>query len=58
VSPIQLNKEALDGVVSLLNHQRVGLRKIKVVLNPTLSFIGLLPTLVEATRFRKLTSWA
>jgi chromosome partitioning protein len=53
LSPIQLNQEALDGVAALLNHQRVGLRKIKVVLNPTLNFIGLLPTLVEATPFQK-----
>jgi chromosome partitioning protein len=53
LSPIQLNQEALDGVAALLNHQRVGLRKIKVVLNPALNFIGLLPTLVEATPFQK-----
>ncbi|MCW5656730.1 MAG: ParA family protein [Burkholderiaceae bacterium] len=53
LSPIQLNQEALDGVTSLLNHERVGLRKIKAVLNPRLHFIGLLPTLVEPTPFQK-----
>ena len=53
LSPIQLNQEALDGVTALLNHERVGLRKIKAVLNPRLQFIGLLPTLVEPTPFQK-----
>jgi len=53
LSPIQLNQEALDGVGGLLNHERVGLRKIKAVLNPKLSLIGLLPTLVEPTPFQK-----
>jgi chromosome partitioning protein len=53
LSPIQLNQEAMDGVTGLLNHDRVGLRKIKAVLNPKLQFIGLLPTLVEPTPFQK-----
>ena len=33
--PIQLTQEALDGVSALLNHERVGLRKIKAVLDPS-----------------------
>jgi chromosome partitioning protein len=53
LSPIQLNQEAMDGVSGLLNHDRVGLRKIKAVLNPKLALIGLLPTLVEPTPFQK-----
>jgi chromosome partitioning protein len=53
LSPIQLNQEAMDGVSGLLNHERVGLRKIKAVLNSKLSLIGLLPTLVEPTPFQK-----
>ncbi len=53
LSPIQLNLEALNGVNGLLNHERVGLRKIKAVLNPKLNLIGLLPTLVEPTPFQK-----
>lgn len=53
LSPIQLNQEALDGVISLLNHERIGVRKIKAVLNPKLQLIGLLPTLVEPTPFQK-----
>jgi chromosome partitioning protein len=53
LSPIQLNQEAIDGVHGLLNHERVGLRKIKAVLNPQLHLIGLLPTMVEATPFQK-----
>ena len=53
LSPIQLNQEAMDGVSGLLNHERVGLRKIRAVLNPKLSLIGLLPTMVEPTPFQK-----
>ena len=53
LSPIQLNQEAMDGVSGLLNHDRVGLRKIKAVLNSKLSLIGLLPTMVEPTPFQK-----
>jgi len=41
LSPIQLNQEAMDGVSGLLNHERIGLRKIKAILNPKLSLIGL-----------------
>jgi chromosome partitioning protein len=53
LSPIQLNQEAMDGVSGLLNHDRVGLRKIKAVLNPKLALVGLLPTMVEPTPFQK-----
>ena len=53
LSPIQLNQEAMDGVNALLNHDRVGVRKIKAVLNPKLQLMGLLPTMVEANPFQK-----
>jgi chromosome partitioning protein len=53
LSPIQLTQEAMDGVSGLLNHERVGLRKIKAVLNSKLSLIGLLPTMVESVPFQK-----
>ena len=53
LSPIQLNQEAMDGVSGLLNHDRVGLRKIKAVLNAKLELIGLLPTMVEPTPFQR-----
>ena len=53
LSPFELNQEAMDGVSALLNHERVGLRKIKAVLNPKLNFMGLLPTKVEATPFQR-----
>ena len=53
LSPIQLNQEAIDGVRALLHHPRVGFHKIKAVLNPKLSMIGLLPTLVEPTPFQR-----
>jgi chromosome partitioning protein len=53
LSPIQLNQEAMDGVAGLLNHDRVGLRKIQAVLNPKLVLLGLLPTLVEPTPYQR-----
>ncbi len=53
LSPIQLNQEAVDGVRALLAHPRVGIPKIKALLNPKLQLIGLLPTLVEPTPFQR-----
>jgi chromosome partitioning protein len=53
LSPIQLNQEAMDGVGGLLNHDRVGVRRIKALLNPKLQLIGLLPVMVEPTPFQK-----
>jgi chromosome partitioning protein len=53
LSPIQLNMEAMSGVSALLNHERVGVRKIKATLNHKLHLIGLLPMMVEATPFQK-----
>jgi len=53
VSPIQLNREALEGVHALLNHQRAGVRKIKALLNPKLDLIGVLPSMVQATPFQR-----
>lgn len=53
ICPIQLNQEAIDGVRALLHHPRMGLHKIKSVLNPKLHCIGLLPTLVESTPFQR-----
>lgn len=53
LSPIQLNQEALDGIVGLLNHQRYGYKKIKAALNPNLELIGILPNMVEPTPFQR-----
>ena len=53
LSPIQLNQESVDGVRALLLHPRVGVLKIKALLNQKLNFIGLLPTMVESTNFQK-----
>jgi len=53
LSPIQLNQEAMEGVHSLLNHDRAGVRKIKALLNPKLQLLGLLPTMVESTPFQR-----
>jgi len=43
----------MDGVNGLLNHERVGVRKIKAVLNGKLELVGLLPTIVEPTPFQR-----
>ena len=51
--PIQLDQQAMNGVHGLLNHDRVGVREIRAVLNPNLQLIGLLPTMVEPTLFQK-----
>lgn len=53
LSPIQLNQEAIDGIGSLLNHQRYGYHKIKAALNPGLELIGILPNMVEPTPFQR-----
>ncbi|AXL53637.1 hypothetical protein DSC91_007156 [Paraburkholderia caffeinilytica] len=48
LSPIQLNRESLDGVADLINGPH-GMRQIRAKLNPALQFVGLLPNMVEAT---------
>lgn len=54
LSPIQLNQEAIAGIVGLVNHPRVGIQRFKrKELNPALELIGILPTLVEPTPFQK-----
>jgi chromosome partitioning protein len=53
LSPIQLNQEAIDGVRAMLIHPRVGVYKIKAILNPKLELIGLLPMMVEATPYQR-----
>ena len=53
LSPVQLNQEAIDGIAALLNHERVGIRRIQARLNPRLKLIGILPTMVEPTPFQK-----
>jgi len=40
-------------VRALFHHPRAGIHKIRAVLNPKLSLIGLLPTLVEHTPFQR-----
>lgn len=49
LSPIQLNKEALDGVVDLFNQ----IESVREEINPELDFIGLLPNLVENKPFQQ-----
>lgn len=53
LSPVQLNQEAIDGLGALLNHERVGIRRLQARLNPSLKLLGILPTLVEPTPFQK-----
>ena len=49
VSPIELNKEALDGVYDLFNQ----IESVRKEVNPELDFIGLIPNLVENKPFQK-----
>ena len=53
LSPIQLTQEAVDGVRAVLLHSRVGIYKIRALLNQKLVLIGLLPTMVEVTPFQR-----
>jgi chromosome partitioning protein len=53
LSPIQLNQEAIDGIGDLLNHDAIGIRKIKATINKKLELIGILPNLVEPTPFQR-----
>ncbi|AGH79863.1 chromosome partitioning protein [Xanthomonas perforans] len=53
VSPIQLNQEAIDGIGDLLNHPKLGIRKIKATINKKLTLIGILPNMVEPTPFQR-----
>ena len=53
LAPIQLTMEAMEGIYGLLNHDRVGVRKVKALLNPKLDLIGILPMMVEATPFQR-----
>lgn len=53
LSPLQLNQEAIDGIGDLLNHETIGIRKIKAAINPKLELIGILPNLVEPTPFQR-----
>lgn len=53
LAPVQLNQEALEGISGLLGHPRYGLGKIKAALNPKLTFLGILPNMVEPTPFQR-----
>lgn len=53
VSPIQLNQEAIDGIGDLLNHEQLGIRRIKATINKKLELIGILPNMVEPTPFQR-----
>ncbi|HEX2012742.1 MAG TPA: ParA family protein [Roseateles sp.] len=53
LAPVQLNQEVMDGIHGTLNHDRVGMRKIRAVLNPRLQLMGLLPSMTEPTPFQR-----
>jgi len=53
LSPLQLNQEAIDGIGDLLNHDSIGIRKIKATINKKLELIGILPNIVEPTPFQR-----
>jgi chromosome partitioning protein len=53
VSPVQMNQESIDGLGRLLNHPRYGVNVIRARLNPGLRFVGLLPNLLDVSRFQR-----
>jgi chromosome partitioning protein len=53
LSPIQLNQESIRGIQGLFNHERVGIATVKSKYNAKLQFLGMLPTMVEPTKFQK-----
>ncbi|WP_454872548.1 ParA family protein [Paraburkholderia xenovorans] len=52
LSPIQLNQEAIEGIVKTLRGTR-GVERIREKLNPSLQFLGIVPNMVEATPLQK-----
>ncbi|RQU79342.1 ParA family protein [Burkholderia cenocepacia] len=52
LSPIQLNQEAIEGIVKTLRGTR-GVERIREKFNPSLRFLGIVPNLVEATPLQK-----
>jgi chromosome partitioning protein len=53
LAPVQLNQEAIAGISALLGHPRYGVKRIQASLNPGLTFLGILPNLVEPTPFQR-----
>lgn len=52
LSPIQLNQEAIEGIVKTLRGTR-GVERIREKFNPSLRFLGIVPNMVEATPLQK-----
>jgi chromosome partitioning protein len=52
LSPIQLNQEAIEGIVKTLRGTR-GVERIREKFNPALRFLGIVPNMVEATPLQK-----
>lgn len=48
LSPIQLNREAVEGVTETIKGRR-GVERIQASANPALTFLGILPNMVEQT---------
>jgi len=53
LAPIELNQEAIDGIGDLLNHENIGIRRIKAAINNKLTFLGIVPNKVEPTPFQR-----
>lgn len=53
LSPLQLNQESVNGVGDLLNHPTVGFNRIKKAINKKLVLLGVLPNMVEPTKFQQ-----
>lgn len=49
LSPIQLNQEAISGIGGVVKHPIFGTLKIQATVNKNLSFLGIVPMMVELT---------
>lgn len=52
LSPIQLNQEAIEGIVKTLRGTR-GVERVREKFNASLHFLGIVPNMVEATPLQK-----
>lgn len=53
LSPIQMNQESIDGLIDFFNHRYYGFNNIKDKINSELSFLGVLPSMVQSTLLQK-----
>lgn len=53
LAPFQANRESVNGLRELFNDPRSGLAVVKAKYNPSMKFIGLLPSMLENTKYQQ-----